>query len=73
MERRRDGAAPVQRVLMKLLGMDMKMRQYREGKAFCDAVVAAEGQPALARLWSGPEALPSPVELADPRLWLARS
>ncbi len=73
MERRRDGAAPVQRVLMKLLGMDMKMRQYREGKAFCDAVVAAEGQPALARLWSGPEALPTPVELADPRLWLARS
>ena len=28
---------------MRLLGMDMKMRQYELGKAFCDAVVAEGG------------------------------
>ena len=42
-------------------GMDMKMRQYELGKAFCDAVVASGGIESLNRVWDGPEALPTPV------------
>jgi uncharacterized protein (DUF2342 family) len=61
------------RVLERLLGLELKMKQYEVGKRFCDAVVAAEGPAALARAWEGPEMLPSTLELETPRLWLART
>ena len=43
MERRRDDRPPLARVLGWLLGMEMKLRQYRDGKRFCDGVVELEG------------------------------
>jgi uncharacterized protein (DUF2342 family) len=61
------------RVLERLLGLELKLRQYEVGRRFCDAVVDEGGPPALARAWSGPEALPSTAELAEPSLWLART
>jgi coenzyme F420 biosynthesis associated uncharacterized protein len=73
MERRRETRSPVMRIFEKLLGMDLKMRQYRDGKRFCDAVVEAGGLPALNRVWSAPEALPTLAELADPAGWLKRT
>ncbi len=72
MERRRESRSAPQRILMRLLGMDMKMRQYREGKAFCDAVAAEGGSELLARVWDSPAALPDASELARPERWLAR-
>jgi coenzyme F420 biosynthesis associated uncharacterized protein len=60
------------RVLERLLGLELKLRQYETGRRFCDAVVDAGGPQALARVWSGPQALPTTAELADPSLWLAR-
>jgi putative hydrolase len=61
------------RVLERLLGLELKLKQYEVGKRFCDAVVQAEGPQALARVWSGPELLPSTAELETPRLWLDRT
>jgi uncharacterized protein (DUF2342 family) len=61
------------RVLERLLGLELKMKQYEVGKRFCDAVVHAEGPRALARAWEGPEMLPSTAELEAPGLWLART
>jgi uncharacterized protein (DUF2342 family) len=55
-----------------LLGLELKLRQYQEGRAFCDAVVAAGGTSTLALAWSSPEALPSAAELAEPSRWIAR-
>ncbi|HEY7836156.1 MAG TPA: zinc-dependent metalloprotease [Solirubrobacteraceae bacterium] len=72
MTRRRTQRGLPWRVLEKLLGLELKMRQYETGRRFCDAVVAAGGPQALARVWSGPEALPSPRELEQPALWTAR-
>jgi uncharacterized protein (DUF2342 family) len=60
-------------VLMRLLGLEMKMRQYREGKAFCDAVVQEGGPGLLRRVWDSPETLPDAAELADPARWVGRS
>jgi coenzyme F420 biosynthesis associated uncharacterized protein len=60
------------RVLERLLGLELKMRQYETGRRFCDAVVDAGGPQALALAWSGPEALPTPAELEQPSLWIAR-
>jgi uncharacterized protein (DUF2342 family) len=72
MTRRRESRGLPWRVLERLLGLELKMRQYELGRSFCDAVVAAGGRQALALAWSGPEALPSTAELEDPALWLAR-
>jgi coenzyme F420 biosynthesis associated uncharacterized protein len=73
MDRRRHERSGLLRVLEKLFGMDLKLRQYQQGKAFCDAVVAFGGIAALNRAWAGPEALPTFAELDDPLGWLART
>jgi coenzyme F420 biosynthesis associated uncharacterized protein len=69
--RRRSRSAP-ERILERLLGLDIKLRQYELGKSFCDAVAAAAGIEALNRVWESPQALPTTEELADPDAWLKR-
>ncbi|HEX3317219.1 MAG TPA: zinc-dependent metalloprotease [Solirubrobacteraceae bacterium] len=73
LERRRRQASPLAKLFGKLLGLDMKLRQYQLGKAFCDAVVEAEGIDALNRVWRGAEWLPTLAELEDPGSWLTRT
>jgi coenzyme F420 biosynthesis associated uncharacterized protein len=73
LERRRETRSPIFRLLERLLGLEMKMRQYRDGKRFCDQVVELAGLPALNRVWSQPAAVPSLAELADPAGWIART
>ena len=72
MTRRREHRGLPWRVLERLLGLELKMRQYKLGRDFCDAVVHAGGPQTLALAWSGPEALPSAAEIEDPHRWLAR-
>jgi coenzyme F420 biosynthesis associated uncharacterized protein len=69
--RRRSRSAP-ERLIEGLLGLDMKMRQYEQGKVFCDGVVAEAGMEALNRVWASPESLPTPSELEHPLDWLTR-
>jgi coenzyme F420 biosynthesis associated uncharacterized protein len=57
----------------RLLGMDLKLRQYEQGKRFCDGVVAQSDEATLRRVWASPQALPDLQELADPGRWLART
>ena len=73
LDRRRRERSGFLRVLERLIGMDLKLRQYEQGKRFCDAVVARGGIDALNRVWSAPEAMPSLAELDDPVAWLART
>ena len=73
MDRRRHERSGLLRVLEKLIGMDLKLRQYEQGKAFCDAVVKRGGIAALNRAWAGPETLPTFAELDDPLGWLERT
>ena len=73
LERRRRQSSPIAKILNRLLGMELKMRQYEIGKRFCDAVVNAEGIAALNRVWDSPEALPSLAELDDPESWITRT
>jgi coenzyme F420 biosynthesis associated uncharacterized protein len=72
MTRRRESRGLPWRVLERLLGLELKLRQYEVGRRFCDAVVREGGREALARAWSGPDALPSTAELRAPAQWLAR-
>ncbi len=73
MTRRRHERAWPWRILERLLGMEMKLRQYELGRRFCDEVVAQAGPAALTVAWSSPDLLPSSAELDDPASWLARA
>jgi coenzyme F420 biosynthesis associated uncharacterized protein len=73
LNRRRKSQSALSRLLAKLLGLDLKLKQYEQGKQFCDAVVLQRGPDALHRVFSGPEALPSLAELREPAAWVART
>ncbi|MBA3301945.1 MAG: zinc-dependent metalloprotease [Thermoleophilaceae bacterium] len=72
MDRRRRSRSTPERILMKLLGMDMKMRQYEDGKRFCDAVADRHGLERLNRVWAEPGCMPALSELSEPDTWAAR-
>jgi putative hydrolase len=72
MTRRRESRGLPWRVLERLLGLELKLRQYEIGRRFCDAVVHAGGPAALAVAWRSPAELPTTSELSEPDLWLAR-
>jgi coenzyme F420 biosynthesis associated uncharacterized protein len=71
-EGRRENPPPMQAVARRLLGLDAKIAQYRDGAAFVRGVVDLVGMEGFHRVWSGPEALPAPDELADPTRWVRR-
>jgi coenzyme F420 biosynthesis associated uncharacterized protein len=73
MDRRREGRAPLLRILDRLLGFDLKLKQYAQGRVFCDTVVAARGEAGLRDAWAAPELAPTSAELAAPLVWLART
>jgi coenzyme F420 biosynthesis associated uncharacterized protein len=73
MDRRRRSRSAPERLLQKLLGLDMKMRQYEQGKKFCDAVVAEAGIAGLGAVWQAPELMPTPAELDDAAAWIRRT
>jgi coenzyme F420 biosynthesis associated uncharacterized protein len=73
LDRRRRTQSRLSRLVGRLLGLELKMRQYEQGKRFCDAVVAQGGVAALHHVFSGPDALPTLAELDDPGGWLART
>ena len=43
LDRRRKSQSGLSRLVARLLGLEMKLRQYEQGKYFCDAVVRARG------------------------------
>lgn len=73
LDRRRRERPPLLALLERLIGMDAKMRQYEDGKRFCDAVAQATGSEGLHRVFESPEMLPTAAELHDPDAWLRRT
>ena len=72
-DKRRRSQTGLSRLVARLLGMDLKLRQYEQGKRFCDGVVQEAGVAALHHVFSSPETLPTLAELQDPRAWLQRT
>jgi coenzyme F420 biosynthesis associated uncharacterized protein len=73
MDRRRRSRSAPQRIIEKLLGFDVKLRQYEQGKKWADGVAALAGIEGLNRVWVSPAALPSAHELQHPERWLKRT
>lgn len=72
-QQRRDDAAWFETLLRRLLGLDAKLRQYRDGARFVRAVVDQVGMTGFNAVWGGPDALPTHDELHDPDRWLVRN
>jgi coenzyme F420 biosynthesis associated uncharacterized protein len=66
------GKGIVEILIWKFTGLDLKLQQYRQGEAFCQAVFEKHGIEALNIAWSGPDKLPRLEELDRPDDWYAR-
>jgi coenzyme F420 biosynthesis associated uncharacterized protein len=73
MDQRRKSRSAPERIIQRLLGFDMKLRQYEQGKKFCDAVVEEAGIEGLNAVWRAPENMPTTAELDDPAGWIRRT
>jgi coenzyme F420 biosynthesis associated uncharacterized protein len=71
-QRRRKGKGGLDGLLRRLLGLDAKLAQYRDGATFVRAVTRRGGQDAFDAVWAEPANLPSQAEIKDPTAWLAR-
>ncbi|MFI1014146.1 zinc-dependent metalloprotease [Streptomyces sp. NPDC020965] len=71
-QRRARGASRLDLALRKLLGLDAKLRQYRDGERFVRAVVNEVGMDGFNRVWTSPNTLPTKAEIAKPADWVAR-
>ncbi len=69
---RREGSGGLNAMVRKMLGLDLKLAQYRDGAAFVRAVIAESGHEGLNAVWREAANLPTPAEIANPTLWLAR-
>jgi coenzyme F420 biosynthesis associated uncharacterized protein len=69
---RREGGSQLDRTIRRLLGIDLKMKQYAEGSRFVREVVALAGMEGFNKIWTSPETLPTHDEIKDPPAWLAR-
>lgn len=56
----------------RMLGIGLKLEQYKMGEDFCDAVEAEAGREAVNLAWRSPADVPTFEELKDARAWLAR-
>jgi len=71
-EKRRDSAQGVARIMRKVLGLDAKMRQYRDGAAFVRSVTERVGRDGFDAVWASPDNLPTTAEITDPAQWIVR-
>jgi len=69
---RRQGVGTLDRILRRLLGLEAKMAQYRDGARFVRAVVDKVGMEGFNAVFAVPDHLPSLVEIHDPDAWVAR-
>jgi coenzyme F420 biosynthesis associated uncharacterized protein len=70
--KRRGGVGIVDKFLRRLLGMDAKMAQYRDGARFVRTVVDKVGMADFNAVWAGPDHLPSKAEIHEPLSWVTR-
>ena len=69
---RRKGVGTLDRILRRLLGLEAKMAQYRDGAAFVRGVVDKVGMEQFNAVWASADNLPSKTEIGDPGAWVSR-
>jgi coenzyme F420 biosynthesis associated uncharacterized protein len=69
---RRKGAGAPDRLLRRLLGLEAKMRQYRDGAVFVRGVQERVGVEGFNAIWTSPDTLPLAREIEEPEAWVRR-
>jgi coenzyme F420 biosynthesis associated uncharacterized protein len=69
---RRASAGRIEQVIRRILGIDLKNKQYEQGSRFVKAVVDEAGMATFNKVWTSPETLPTKDEITSPLSWLAR-
>lgn len=71
-QHRRHDLTGLDKILRRLLGLEAKMRQYRDGARFVRAVTATVGTDGFNAVWTSPQTLPLPEEIENPPAWVRR-
>lgn len=71
-QHRREQPGRAEAAVRRLLGLDAKLRQYRDGAAFVRGAVERVGMTGFNRVWESADTLPTPAELPDPAAWVER-
>jgi coenzyme F420 biosynthesis associated uncharacterized protein len=71
--RRSGQRSPLEVLLWRLTGLELKLQQYRLGETFSRTIHERYGMAVLNRAWESPDALPRPEELRDPDRWYRRA
>jgi coenzyme F420 biosynthesis associated uncharacterized protein len=69
---RRGSGGRMEQAIRRILGIDLKMKQYEQGAHFVKGVVSEAGMATFNKVWTSPETLPTRDELANPHQWLER-
>jgi putative hydrolase len=69
---RRGSSGRVEQTIRRILGIDLKMKQYAEGSRFVKAVVDEVGMADFNKVWTSPETLPTRDEFNHPHTWVER-
>jgi coenzyme F420 biosynthesis associated uncharacterized protein len=72
MQQRRRQRGPIERLVLTITGLELKMRQYEVGEQFAVGVVDRAGLTTLNRVWESAAMMPTLDELRHPDLWLRR-
>ena len=59
-------------VVLRVLGLGLKMEQYRLGDRFCQEIERSRGREFLDMAWESPDQLPTLAEIAEPQRWAKR-
>ncbi len=71
-ERRREEPGAVDGMMRRVLGLDVKLRQYSDGRRFVSTVVSEVGRDGFNRVWSSAQSLPTKAEVLNPYAWCRR-
>jgi coenzyme F420 biosynthesis associated uncharacterized protein len=69
---RRKGVGALDKLLRRLLGLDQKMAQYRDGAVFVRDCVERVGMDGFNAVFAEPANLPGKAEIHDPAAWVRR-
>ncbi len=69
---RRGTAGRMEKAIRRILGIDLKMKQYAQGSRFVRTIVDESGMDVFNKVWTSPQTLPTMEELSAPHAWLER-
>ena len=72
-DRRRESKSGAEKLFQRLIGINLKMQQYKMGQEFVDAVVEAEGIDFLNKVWERSDRMPTMGEICNPPAWIERT